>query len=89
MDELILLEWPAMVITMAAAWFLASRRSRRRHAGFWLFLFSNVLWMGWGVAMQADAFVVLQVCLGAISIRGLHKSSEGEVKNKSAWRPQH
>lgn len=47
MDELRLLEWPAMVITMAAAWFLASRRSRRRHAGFWLFLFSNVLWMGW------------------------------------------
>lgn len=78
MYELSLLQWPAMICTLTAAWFVTSRRSRRRHAGFWLFLFSNALWMAWGVSVHADTFVVLQICLGMVNIRGLHKTADNE-----------
>jgi len=42
------LQWPAMITTIAAAWLVGSSSIRRRRAGFWLFLCSNVLWVGWG-----------------------------------------
>jgi len=65
-----LLQWPAMVVTIAAAWLVASKRRPRRYAGFWLFLVSNVLWIVWGVHARAYALVVLQICLAATNIRG-------------------
>jgi len=40
-----LLQWPAMVITVAAAWLVASRSARKREVGFWVFLASNVAWV--------------------------------------------
>ncbi len=57
------LQWPAMVITVTAAWFVASRSAQRRKLGFWIFLLSNVLWTVWSLATHAYALVVLQVCL--------------------------
>lgn len=45
MDLLNLLQWPAMVVKLAAAWLLASRSAPRREAGFWVFLLSNALWI--------------------------------------------
>ena len=86
MDGLSLIQWPAMLLTLAAVWLVASRRPRRRHTGFWLFLFSNVLWIAWGASMQADTFMVFQICLGALNIRGLHKSSESLAQQRG-WRP--
>lgn len=75
MDLLKLLEWPAMLVTVAAAWLVASTDSRRRRMGFWTFLFSNALWVAWGVAAGAHALIALQVCLAAMNIRGAWKSS--------------
>ena len=47
-DPLDLVQWPAMVVTVVAAWLVASTSKRRRALGFWCFLLSNVLWIAWG-----------------------------------------
>ena len=69
-------QWPAMLVTVAAAWFVASGRRSRRRAGFWLFLLSNLLWIIWGGCAHAWALVVLQVCLAATNIRGERRNAE-------------
>lgn len=70
MDGLAWVQWPAMVVTVAASWWVASRQPRRRRLGFWVFLLSNALWIVWGVQAQAWALVVLQLCLAGMNIRG-------------------
>ena len=69
-----LLQWPAMVVTVLAAWLVASHRSSRRNWGFWLFLASNVLWIAWGWFAQAWALILLQIFLGGMNIRGVRKN---------------
>ena len=74
MDLINLLQWPAMVVSIAAAWYVASRHEGKRNWGFWLFLVSNVLWIIWGVHTGAPALIALQVCLAALNIRGTIKA---------------
>ncbi len=69
-----LLQWPAMVVTVAAAWLVASEIKSRRRVGFWLFLASNVLWIVWGVHASAYALIALQVALAGMNIRGAEKA---------------
>ena len=76
-DYIGLVQWPAMVITVAAAWFVASNRKGLRNVGFWLFLLSNVAWVVWGLAEHAYALVILQFCLAAMNIRGARKTEQG------------
>jgi hypothetical protein len=76
MDAMNLLQWPAMAITVLAAWLVASTRPERRNLGFWAFLLSNVLWVAWGIPAEAYAVVLLQVCLAALNIRGAIKASK-------------
>lgn len=73
-DGLELLQWPAMVATVLASWLVASSNEGRRHAGFWVFLLSNLLWVAWGWQAGATALVVLQFCLAAMNIRGARKT---------------
>ena len=68
-----LLQWPAMAVTIAAAWLIASTRPERRRVGFWLFLASNLLWIAWGWRVAAWALVLLQLALAALNIRGARK----------------
>ena len=68
------IQWPAMAITVIAAWLIASGRKMRRMLGFWCFLLSNVLWIIWGWHDRAWAMVVLQLCLAAMNIRGVNKN---------------
>jgi hypothetical protein len=68
------LQWPAMVVTVLAAWLVASQSRRKRTVGFWTFLASNVLWIAWAWPAQAWALVVLQVALAALNIRGAFKN---------------
>lgn len=63
-----------MVITVLAAWLVGSRRKGKRSVGFWVFLASNVAWIVWGWYAHAYALMVLQVALGAMNIRGVHKN---------------
>ena len=72
-----LLQWPAMVATVLVSWLVASSHDGRRHAGFWVFLASNLLWLAWGWHTGATALVVLQCCLAAMNIRGAHKTNRG------------
>ena len=70
-----LLQWPAMVVTVAASWLVASRSKKHRAIGFWVFLASNALWIAWGWHTGSWALVVLQLCLAALNIRGAVKAS--------------
>ena len=76
MDWLDLLQWPAMVATVAAAWLVGSTREHRRNIGFWLFLASNVLWAVWGWHDGAYALIALQFMLAAMNLRGARKSGQ-------------
>jgi hypothetical protein len=69
-----LLQWPAMLVTVLAAWLIGAQSPRRRKLGFWCFLLSNVLWVVWGWSTQAYALVVLQFALAAMNIRGAKKN---------------
>jgi hypothetical protein len=68
------MQWPAMVVTVAASWLVGSTHRRRRSVGFWLFIASNILWVAWGWHGGAPALVVLQVCLAAMNVRGMLKA---------------
>jgi len=70
MNWIELLQWPAMAVTVAAAWLVASQMKFKRNWGFWLFLFSNALWIAWGLYDRAYALIVLQICLAFLNIRG-------------------
>lgn len=74
MNMLSLIQWPAMLITVIAAWMVASQRKLKRNWGFWLFLLSNVLWIVWGVWDHAYALIVLQLALAVMNIRGAVKN---------------
>lgn len=74
MGDLNWVQWPAMVVTVAAGWLVASTDQRRRNIGFWLFLISNGLWIFWGWVSGAIALIVLQICLAFMNIRGAIKS---------------
>ena len=81
--ELVLLnlvQWPAMVLTLVASWWVASSLAHKRTVGFWLFIASNVLWAVWGIYAQAYALVVLQVGLFAMNLRGTQKTDAPEGK---------
>ena len=74
MDGLGWVQWPAMAMTIAAAWLVGSRKETRRGWGFWLYLLSNVLWVAWGIAASAWALVLLQIFLAATNIRGVRRN---------------
>jgi hypothetical protein len=69
-------QWPAMVITVVAAYLVASRSARKRKVGFWCFLASNIAWIVWGLHASAYALIVLQVALAALNFRGVHKNEQ-------------
>jgi hypothetical protein len=74
MDWMDWVQWPAMVVTILAAWLAASTSERRRGIGFWCFLASNLLWIGWGLYASAWALIVLQFGLAGMNIRGVRNN---------------
>ena len=84
MDMLDLVQWPAMAITVLAAWLVGSRSARRRAAGFWCFLAGNVLWVVWGLHDHAYALISLQFCLAAMNIRGVRKTEPAAAEDAAA-----
>jgi hypothetical protein len=70
------IQWPAMVMSVVAAWLVASNARLRRNIGFWCFLGSNVLWVAWGLHSGAWALIALQVALAAMNVRGLFKTEQ-------------
>jgi hypothetical protein len=74
-EALELIQWPAFALSLLAAWLIASTKERRRNIGFWVFLLSNLAWTTWGLHTSAYALVALQVCLAALNVRGLSKTT--------------
>ena len=74
-DLLTHVQWPAMAVTLIAAWLVASQTKRKRKWGFWCFIGSNVLWIVWGWHADAYALIALQVGLFALNLRGARKTS--------------
>ena len=75
-DLIDLMQWPAMAVTLVAAYLVGARHARRRIVGFWLFILSNVLWIVWGVHDGAWALIALQAGLGAMNIRGIVRNEQ-------------
>src|SRR6185503_6448298 len=73
MDLIDALQWPAMVVTVIAAWLIASQRKFKRNWAFWLCLLSNVLWIVWGAHDRAYALIFLQLCRALLTTRGAIK----------------
>ena len=63
-----------MIVTVVAAWLIASQAKRKRKIGFWCFLLSNALWVAWGWHDRAYALIVLQIALAILNIRGAYKN---------------
>jgi hypothetical protein len=82
-DLLDLIQWPAMALTLAAAWWVASSNPRRRNLGFWLFTASNVVWAAWGLHAHAYALVILQAGLFALNLRGMRKTDTQSSSRES------
>lgn len=76
MDWLDALQWPAMVVTILAAWLVGSDTERRRNWGFWVFIASNALWIAWGIHARAYALIVLQLGLAIMNVRGMKKTEK-------------
>jgi hypothetical protein len=74
MAPLDFVQWPAFAASITAAYLVASSAKARSNVGFWIFLFSNVLWVVWGFHTTAWALIALQVCLAVLNVRGLLKT---------------
>ncbi|NNG23278.1 hypothetical protein [Telluria aromaticivorans] len=75
MDEFIdFLQWPAMLVTLFAAYLIGSQRAERRVFGFCMFILSNLLWIAWGWHDEAWALIALQVALMVTNVRGIFKN---------------
>jgi len=74
MQWLAFVQWPAMLVTVAAAWLTGSRGEQHRRWGFWTFFLSNALWIAWGIYAHAWALIVLQLFLIVTNVRGAKKN---------------
>jgi hypothetical protein len=73
-----LLQWPAMAVTLVAAFLVGARHAKKRVIGFWTFIASNALWIVWGVHDGAWALIALQVGLAAMNIRAIVRNERGD-----------
>lgn len=78
------LQWPAMAITVLAAWFMGSMRARRRVIAFWCFTAGNALWVVWGISHDAYGLIMLEVILALMNMRGLKKNLVESRSQRSA-----
>jgi hypothetical protein len=70
------LQWPAMIVTLGAAFLVGARHAHRRIFGFYTFIVSNVLWIVWGVHDGAWALIALQLGLLAMNVRGIWRNEK-------------
>lgn len=77
MDEFFAwLEWPAMAISLAAAWWMGSKQASKRIVAFCMLIAGNLMWIGWGWGEDARALIALNVGLLALNVRGILKNEE-------------
>ena len=85
MDEFIdFLQWPAMLVTLLAAYLIGSTNPKRRVFGFCTFIVSNILWIVWGIHDEAWALIALQAALFVTNVRGIFKNEHPGKPSGSA-----
>lgn len=72
-----LFQWPAMVAIVLVSWLVGSKRAERRATAFVVFILGNVLWVVWGLYVQAYALALLDIVLCGMNLRGF-------IKNRAA-----
>lgn len=77
-----LLEWPAMLISLAAAWWMGSTKAKKRIVAFVLLIVGNLMWIAWGWGEGAWALIALNVGLMGLNVRAIIKN-EDEVDGKA------
>lgn len=77
-----LLEWPAMLISLAAAWWMGSTKAKKRIVAFVLLIVGNLMWIAWGWGEGAWALIALNVGLMGLNVRAIMKN-EDEVGGKT------
>jgi hypothetical protein len=70
-----LLQWPALILSIAGAWCVGGSTSPQRLLGFWLFLLSNIAWASWGCGAGAWAVVISQLVFTITSVRGIRSNA--------------
>ena len=75
-DMLSLLQWPAMAISLAAAWWMGSKQAGERIVAFVMLSIGNLMWIAWGWSESAFALIALNAGLLALNIRGIMKNEE-------------
>jgi hypothetical protein len=71
-----LLEWPAMAISLAAAWWMGSKKPSKRIIAFVMLIVGNLMWIAWGWGEDARALIALNIGLLALNIRGIIKNED-------------
>jgi len=77
-DILGMLQWPAMAISLVAAWWMGSKRAGKRIVAFLMLSAGNLLWIAWGWSESAYALIALNVGLLALNIRGIMKNEDAK-----------
>jgi hypothetical protein len=70
------LEWPAMAISLAAAYWLGSTRPKKRIVAFGMLILGNLMWIAWGWGDGAWALIALNVGLMALNVRAIIKNEK-------------
>ena len=79
-DILGMLQWPAMAISLVAAWWMGSKRAGKRIVAFLMLSAGNLLWIAWGWSESAYALIALNVGLLALNIRGIMKNEDAKAE---------
>jgi len=77
-DVLGMLQWPAMAISLVAAWWMGSKRAGKRIVAFLMLSAGNLLWIAWGWSESAFALIALNMGLLALNIRGIMKNEDAK-----------
>ena len=79
MDDILpFLEWPAMAISLVAAYLLGSVKPGKRIVAFVMLIIGNLLWIGWGWGNEAKALIALNVGLMVLNVRAIFKNEEAK-----------
>ncbi len=63
-----------MAVSLAAAWWLGSKKPQKRIQSFALLILGNVMWIAWGSGEGAWALIALNVGLMALNVRAIMKN---------------
>lgn len=81
-DILALLEWPAMAISLVAAYLLGSINPTKRIVAFVMLIIGNVMWIGWGCGSDAMALIALNVGLMVLNVRAIFKNEHAKEEEQ-------